>query len=149
MSLVNDRLTLTLCEGVYADFDAEQPPTTVIVTYGRLTASVISAAARSEQPVGTVLLGKLRPWDDTAATLAALCRRGVQKIVFCEEGIRSGGIAMNLAEELRERLDTDMPTIRILAIDDRDGYIPEPAAGYTALEAVGLGEDDIFRAIQE
>ncbi len=149
VSFVNDRLTRTLCEGVYADFDAEQPPATVVVTYGRLTASVISAAARSEQPVGIVLLGKLRPWGDTAATLATLCRRGVQKIVFCEEGIRSGGIAMNLADELRERLGTAMPTVRILAIDDRDGYIPEPAAGYTAQQAVGLGEDDILRAIQQ
>ena len=147
VSFVDDRLTLTLCEGVYADFDTEQPPETVVVTYGRLTASVISAAARSGQNVGIVLLGKLRPWGDTAVTLAALCRRGVQKIVFCEEGIRSGGIAMNLATELRERLGEAVPTVRILAIDDRDGYIPEPATGYTALEAVGLGEDDILRAI--
>ena len=149
VSFVNDHLTRTLCEGVYADFDTEQPPVTLVVTYGRLTASVISAAARSEQPVGIVLLGKLRPWGDTAATLATLCRRGVQKIVFCEEGIRSGGIAMNLVTELRERLGEAVPTVRILAIDDRDGYIPEPAAGYTAQEAVALGEDDILRAMQE
>ncbi len=146
---VTERITDAPCEGVYADFDTEQPPKTVVVTYGRLAASVLAAVEQIDAPVGVVLLGKLRPWGDTAKALADLCRRGTEKIVLCEEGIRSGGIAMNLAAELQTLLPDAMPTVRMLAIDEREGYIPEPAKGYTPLEAVGLGVDDIVRAIKQ
>ena len=146
---VNECVKDVLCEGVYADFDANCPPEALVVTYGRLTANALEAAERADTSVGIVLLGKLRPWGDTARALAALCRRGVKRIVLCEEGIRSGGIAMNLAAELQELLGADMPTLRILAIDDRGGYIPEPAKGYSVLDAVGLAADDIVRAIQQ
>jgi 1-deoxy-D-xylulose-5-phosphate synthase len=149
VSFVEERVTDALCEGVYVDFDTRQPPETIVVTYGRLTANVLQAVERMETPIGIVLLGKLRPWGDTAKALADLCKRGAKKIVFCEEGIRSGGIAMNLVTELQALLPGAMPTVRMLAIDDREGYIPEPAKGYTPLEAVGLGLDDIVRAIKQ
>ena len=148
-SYVKGRVQTLLCEGVYADFDVEQPPEVVVVTYGRLTSRVLEAVEQIDSPVGVVLLGKLRPWGDTASALASLCKRGTQKLVLCEEGIRSGGIAMNLVTELQARLPDAMPTLRLLAIDDRGGYIAEPAKGYTPLDAVGLGVQDIVHAIKQ
>jgi deoxyxylulose-5-phosphate synthase len=50
-----------------------------------------------------VLLERLRPYDAIVALLADLSARGVQKLVFCEEGILSGGIAEKFCAALRKR----------------------------------------------
>jgi deoxyxylulose-5-phosphate synthase len=146
---VEERVTDALCEGVYVDFDTRQPPETIVVTYGRLTASVLAAKEQIDGQVGVVLLGKLRPWGDTAKALADLCKRGAKKLVFCEEGIRSGGFAMTLATDLATRIPTDqMPALRIVALDN-DRITPDPKVGESIFDATGIGEKDILRAIQE
>ncbi len=139
----------TLPGGILVDFDECEPPETVALTYGRLSAHVLAAAEQSDARVGVMLLEQLRPWGGTVDTLVSLCERGVKRLVLCEEGIRSGGIAMNLAAELTERLGASVPALRVLAIDTRGDRIAEPAVGQTALEAVGLGVSDILRAINE
>lgn len=140
----------TPMEGLYVDFDLQAPPATVAVTYGRLSAEVLKAVRQSNQDVGVVVLERLRPWNGTVQLLHELCTRGTKKIVLCEEGIRSGGIAMNVTAELCERLDsTQLPDIRILAIDDRHGVIPVPAVGQGIWDAVRLSADDIAREIKE
>lgn len=143
--------TCRLSDGVYANFDPAKPPATVVVTYGRLTENVLHAAdAMSDKRVGVVLLERLRPWNDTVGALHELCNHGTEKLVFCEEGIRSGGIGMNLMTELREKIPKEcQPDIRLLAIDDRAEGIPTPCKAQTSLRAVGLDTDDICKAIRE
>jgi hypothetical protein len=96
-----------------------------------------------------MIVERIRPWKATVDALCALCERGTSKLVLCEEGIRSGGLAMNLATELTEYLGASAPEIRVLAIDTRGDRVAEPAADQTSLEAVGLGVADILREINE
>ncbi len=136
-------------EGVFTDFDVQCPPKTVVVTYGRLTATVLMAAEACDERPGILLLERLRPYDAVVGLLAELGVRGVQKLVFCEEGILSGGEGMNLASALRARKGlTSLPTMRILAIE-ADEHIPEPEAGQSSLSAAGIGVEHIINAICE
>jgi len=136
-------------EGVFTDFDVQHPPKTIVVTYGRLTAAVLTAAESCGERPGILLLERLRPYGAVVDLLTELSARGVQKIVFCEEGILSGGEGMNLANALQARKDlASYPTIRILAIDAHE-RIPEPVTGQSAQDAAGIGVMDIIKAIQE
>ena len=137
------------CDGVYVDFDVSAPPKTVIVTYGRLTENVLAAQKLCEH-VGVMVLERLRPWSETVRLLTALCERGVTQLLVCEEGIRAGGLGMNLVTELHEQLSPDVRVdMRIMAIDERTGDIPAPIKGQTSQEAVGLGVSDIVKAIKQ
>ena len=140
----------TPIEGLYTDFDVQAPPATVAVTYGRLSAEVLKAVRLSNQNVGIVVLERLRPWNGTVQLLCELCTRGTKKIVLCEEGIRSGGLAMNVTTELCERLDgAQLPDIRVLAIDERKGNIPVPTSEESVWDATHLSAHDIAREIRE
>jgi len=135
--------------GVFVDFDMTQPPKTVIVTYGRITAEALSAAQKSGQSVGMMVLERLRPCADVADTLAAMVVSGTEKIVFCEEGIRAGGLGMSLATALTERLNGKThPIVRIVAIDN-ERVTPDAGVGQSTFDATGIGEADILRAICE
>ena len=134
---------------MFTDFDVQQPPKTVVVTYGRLTAAVLTAAGACAERPGILLLERLRPYDAVVDLMAELGVRGVQKLVFCEEGILSGGEGMNLASALRARKDlTSLPAMRILAIEAGE-RVPEPEVGECALDAAGIGVDHIINAICE
>lgn len=149
LAYMENECTHALTDGVYADFDETHPPETVVVTYGRLSASVLDAVEKSDKYVGVVIVERLRPWKTTVDALRALCERGTGKLILCEEGIRSGGLAMNLAAELTECLGVAAPPLRVLAIDTRGDRVAEPSADQTSLEAVGLGVADILREINE
>ncbi len=132
--------------GVTIDFDASHPPKTVIVTYGRITATVLDAVEQSGERAGVVLLERLQPKGEIVCLLAQMCRQGTEKMIFCEEGIRSGGVGESLVSGLCEVLTAQhMPTVRILAIDN---HFPESEQGKTILEAARLGAKEIIDAIQ-
>ena len=134
------------CLGVTVDFDVEKPPKTLVVTYGRMTASVLDAAEQSGESVGVVLLERLQPQGDIVDLLAQACKRGVEKIVFCEEGIRSGSIGTGLSAALCEALAPScVPAIRILAIEQD---FPQGERGKTIRESAGLGVANIIEAIR-
>ena len=138
-----------LSDGLFADFDVEHPPKTVVVTYGRETIQALRAIEACGESVGLVVAEKLRPATALTDALVAMAEKGVSKLVLCEEGIRSGGFAMTLATDLATRIPTDqMPTLRIVAIDN-DRITPDPTAGQSIFDATGIGEKDILRAIQE
>ena len=135
--------------GVFTDFDAEQPPETVVVTYGRLTSAVLTAAGQCEKRAGVVLLERLRPYGAIVEHLSLLTDRGVKKIIFCEEGILSGGEGMNLAHALRShRAGRTLPDLRILAVQ-ADEAIPEPGVGQSTWDAAHIGVLDIKEAIEQ
>ncbi len=135
--------------GVFVDFDMIQPPKTAIVTYGRITAEALSAVQKCGQSVGMMVLERLRPCADVADTLEAMVVSGTEKIVFCEEGIRAGGLGMSLATALTERLNGQThPIVRIVAIDN-ECVTPDARVGQSTFDATGIGEADILRAICE
>ena len=138
-----------LSDGLYADFDTEHPPKTVVVTYGRETLRALHAIAACGESVGLVVAEKLRPAKALIDALVAMAEKGTSKLVLCEEGIRSGGFAATLATDLATRIPKDqMPTLRIVVIDN-DRITPDPKAGESIFDATGIGEKDILRAIQE
>jgi deoxyxylulose-5-phosphate synthase len=134
--------------GVFADFDPHQPPETVVVTYGRLTSAVLSAARQCEKRPGIVLLERLRPYGAIVEQLSSLIECGVRKIIFCEEGILSGGEGMNLVHALRShRAGMTLPDLRILAVN-ADEAIPEPGIEQSTWDAAHIGVLDIKGAIE-
>ncbi len=139
----------SVCPGAVADFDVEHPPACVIVTYGRLLGEGLIAAKESSERVGVIAVELLRPCNALADTLACLASQGTKRIVVCEEGIRSGGFGMTLADALSTRIEGEYrPNVRIVAIDS-DRVTPDPCAEQSVFDAVGIGKDDILRALQE
>lgn len=138
-----------LSDGLFADFDVEHPPKTVVVTHGRETIQALRAIEACGESVGLVVAEKLRPATALTDALVAMAEKGVSKLVLCEEGIRSGGFAMTLATDLATRIPKNqMPILRIVAIDN-DHVTPDPKVGESIFDATGIGEKDILRAIQE
>ncbi|MBQ7338386.1 MAG: 1-deoxy-D-xylulose-5-phosphate synthase [Clostridia bacterium] len=128
-----DDLTLTahfspdkrfsLATGSYCDFDPETPPSTLILTYGRICGEAIRAKNQYKSPerVGIVYIEKLFPHEELLEYLDRILRQNhpPKKLIFLEEGILRGGLAMNLSFALQERLAAKMlPDIRTLAIRD-------------------------------
>ena len=63
-------------------------------------------------------------------------------ILFLEEGIRSGGAGMNIADKLRLKFDVD-----ILAIDDN--FVTDRKAGESIYRSAGLDAENICDKINK
>jgi transketolase C-terminal domain/subunit len=66
--------------------------------------------------VGTVLIEKLKPCLDAVSILRPYVE-AAERVIFVEEGIKNGGAAVNLREELI-LLGFNAETYKIVAIDD-------------------------------
>ena len=90
--------------------------------------------------VGTVLLEVLKPYPIVARSILPYIK-GARRIVFCEEGIKSGGAAMLLREELI-KLGFDMSSCEyiIAAIDDNFASPDTPCELY---DYVGLSPEKL------
>ena len=132
-------------EGVFIDFDVEHPPATVVLTYGRLTDTVLKAKESSKISVGVTVLERLRPDQALVRLLTDIESAGCRRIIVCEEGIRSGGVGMHLLDALQTNAPSAAPAVTLLAIDQ----VPEPLSGQSHREAAGLAVKDILKAIEE
>jgi len=139
-------------EGSYSDFDPAQPPSTLILTYGRICSQAILAKERYEHPsqVGIVCVEQLQPHTALLEQLTTLLKRpdAPEKLILLEEGIWRGGFAMNVLSELQECVPpAQMPRIHTLAIRDhfcaqtKDGSI-YAAAGLDAQHIMNLLHGD-------
>ena len=138
-----------LSNGLLSDFDVACPPKTVIVTYGRLLNEALAARGESGETAGILAAELLRPCAAIADVLIDMANRGTERIVVCEEGIRSGGFGMTLADTLNKRMGgKHRLDIRIVAIDN-NRITPDAAVGQSVFDAVGIGKNDILRALQE
>ncbi|MBR5619826.1 MAG: 1-deoxy-D-xylulose-5-phosphate synthase, partial [Clostridia bacterium] len=79
------------------DLYGPQDAPTAVVTYGRVSAYAMQAAAGL--PVRVVKLGRIKPVDPAA--VEAVLRCGA--VYFFEEGVRSGGVGEAFALQLLER----------------------------------------------
>ncbi len=112
--------------GVRADYDENNIPEYVFVTYGNLTAKVLEAEkllSDEGYSVGTVLVEKLKPYSETAAAVAKFIK-GAKKVLFAEEGILNGGYAMITKDILAADKCFSETVFGIAAIDDNFA-IPE------------------------
>lgn len=106
---------------VRIDFDPENPPERLFVTYGRLTDKVTCAsellAARGIS-TGIIAVEKIKPYDEAVEAIFTLSRNA-RRILYAEEGIRHGGAAeITLDRLVSLGLDTSRVEYIISAIDD-------------------------------
>ena len=131
------------------DFDYEDKVWCVIVTYGDIVTEALKAEklfATMGIKCGTVLLEKLKPYDEIATKLSAVIPDSCDTVIFLEEGIRNGGAANCIYDKLRVLPLFDRLKYRILAIDD-DFVIGEK--GKTLRESAGLRAEDIIDAYKQ
>ncbi len=108
---------------VIAGRSMPENPEVVIISHGRIAAEAVRAAGMLCEraiPAGAILLERLTPYDETAAALEEILRRGKQpsKIVFLEEEIRAGGMGMLLSDALGRRGSFAGSDFIIIALDN-------------------------------
>ncbi len=109
--------------GIFSDFDPQTPPDTLILSYGRITAEAIRAKEmlQAEADVGILYLERLQPHQALLSYLEAVitAKKPIQRLLFLEEGVLRGGLAMNLTFALQERIPSHkLPHMQTLAIRD-------------------------------
>lgn len=128
---------------ISADFNTENTPEHIFITYGTLVTNVAAAAdiLREEgMSVGILLVESLKPYGPVADKLLPIIS-GAKRVVFAEEGIKNGGAAEILREELVSRgIDLGKIEYRIAAIEDNFASPTEPCELYSY---VGLSADKL------
>lgn len=130
--------------GAKADFTPDYAPENVFITYGTLARRTLKAEnivrENGVRSVGTVLLEVLKPYNIVAKSIMPYLKNA-KRIVFAEEGIKSGGAAMLLREELiKLGFDTSRCEYIISAIDDNFASPDTPCELY---DYVGLSPEKI------
>ena len=101
------------------DFDIENPPSYIFVTYGNIVSRVLTAKRMLEEKgitVGIILVERVKPFDDTLNLLAKIAKSNTQ-IVYVEEGIKNGGAGMITRSKLYE-MGVTPHSFKVVAIDD-------------------------------
>lgn len=137
-----------LCR-ISLDFETSKSPEYIFITYGNLVDRVNNAAEllRGEaMNVGVILLESLKPFCATAEKLLPIIS-SAKRVVFAEEGIKSGGAGELLLEELINRgFDTANTRYTISAIDDNFASPTEPCDLY---DFVGLSAERLAEKIKD
>ena len=134
---------------VLANFGLSDSPRAVIVTYGNIVNEALKANDELKAQgieAGIILLEYLKPYDKLAIELDSLIPDCTEVVILLEEGIKNGGAAMLIRDELCriERL-AKMKT-SILAIDDSFVHLGK---GETAYSAAGISQRHIVEAVNE
>ncbi len=104
---------------VMCDFEPENIPQNVFVTYGGLTDRVLEAQeilCSEGIMVGVAAVQQICPYTKQVSFISELLKKGA-RVVYAEEGIKIGGSAMNALGMLAEA-GVDTSKMRIVAIDD-------------------------------
>ncbi len=134
---------------ISADFDINSVPENIFITYGTLVTKVADAARalrKEGYSIGILLLESLKPYGPVADKLLPTLS-SAKKIVYAEEGIKNGGAAQILREELSVRgLDFGKIDYRIAAIDDSFASPETPCDLY---DYVGLSKEKLIKLIKD
>lgn len=110
---------------------------TLVITYGREYANVLSAAsmmAQQNRPVSVLKLNRIFPVADTILKIASKYRR----VVFVEEGVKRGGLGEYMGSLLLENGFKGEYTVRAI-----DGFLP-PCTLDEGMKLCGLDADSVF-----
>lgn len=103
------------------DFSLDDIPEYIFITYGSIFGHVISAERILKTRgirTGVIVSEALKPYSDAAKAIYPLLS-SCEKVVFVEEGIKSGGASQNLLTELISLgFDASGKRVEIAAIDD-------------------------------
>jgi 1-deoxy-D-xylulose-5-phosphate synthase len=123
--------------GARFDFDHEDPPKSIYVTYGSIVDKVLKAKRLLESDgtgVGIVLLERIKPYQPAVDFLTGIISDS-SHIVYVEEGIKCGGAGMITRDMLLEAGALSGAKFEIAAIDDEFANPKEPCDLY---DYVGL-----------
>lgn len=113
---------------------------TLLVTYGRIFSNVLTAAqmlAEQGESVSVLKLNRIKPIDPECVSLAL----PFQRVIFFEEGIRTGGIGEWFGDQLVQR--DFARKYEVHAIDE----VPGVCTVESGLKAAGLDVEGIVRAV--
>lgn len=113
---------------------------TLLVTYGRIFANVLAAAgilAKAGIPVSVLKLNRIKPIDEECISIALPYRR----VIFFEEGIRTGGIGEWFGDQLVQR--DYARTYQVCALD----RVPGVCTVSSGLRNAGLDVEGILRTV--
>ena len=133
--------------GIYADFDLDKAPQTVIVTYGSIVKNVLDAKKmllNEGVQVGVVLVEKIKPYDAFCEFFGAYLK-DVKNVFYVEEGIRNGGAGMISRDKLLDMGLLCDKTFDVLAIDDNFANPEYPTDLY---DFVGLSPAKIANKVK-
>ncbi len=136
--------------GVVRNYGASDEVDVVIVTHGKIVTEALRASTLLRNDgirVGILLLEMLKPYDQTASRICELLPKDVRGILFLEEEIRSGGMGMNLADQLRKISTVSEISMRILAVDD--SFVEQRKPGQHIYESAGISAEHIQKKIME
>ncbi|MBE6597280.1 MAG: 1-deoxy-D-xylulose-5-phosphate synthase [Ruminococcaceae bacterium] len=131
------------------NYTSDDAPECVIVTHGRIVTEALAAADLLREKgisVGVILLEVLKPYGDTADTVAAMLPKGGARVIFLEEEIRNGGMGMILSDNLSKYPEMKNKSVSVLAVDDDFVHRKEGESIYSAAH---VSAEDIIRAYFE
>ena len=132
------------CYGVRADFDNDERPQNIVITYGNIVKEALNAkeqAILQGRSVGILLLEVLKPYNELAKQIAPYLSR-TTRVIFLEEGMAHGGAACLTAEALREEMGERFPSdYRVLAIKD---HFASPTEKTDLYRYCGISAEDVL-----
>lgn len=134
--------------GAVCNYKEKSAPPYVIVTHGRIVKEALEAVRQLKEDglsVGIILLEKIKPYGECAKHVATLLPKSVRGVIFLEEEIRSGGMGMNLVDQLT-RFYT-LGRHAIFAVED--SFVEHRSAGQSIYDAAGISAAHICRQIRQ
>lgn len=122
----------------------------VIITDGRIVSEALSAKkalGADGEGVGIILLEKIKPYGECADNIKSLLPPTVKNIIFLEEEIRSGGMGMNLSDEMKRRNMLDGVSYEIVAVDD--SFVEKREVGHSVYSAAGVDRERIIATLKK
>lgn len=120
-------------------------PENIVITYGRVASEAFKAAdilKSNDINLGIVVMETLKPLERQAKLIAEILSQNKNgKVVFLEEGIYEGGVAMLLHEMLLDMGVLEAKKCKILALR---GEIPEQAPLEHLYEKCGISHRNII-----
>ena len=129
------------------NFTEQDPIDVIIITHGRIVAEACVSAKKLKADgysVGIVLLEMLKPYEEIASAINCILPKDVGGLLFLEEEIKSGGMGMNLSEQMRTLGYLKDRSFEILATDDN--FVENRLAGQHIYDAAGVSASHIEHA---
>lgn len=132
------------------DYKPTDTPSIIIITDGKIVTEALYAKKALETGginVGIILLEKIKPYGECARTVMSLLPSTVKNVIFLEEEIRSGGMGMNLSDEMKRRHMLDDICYEIVAVDDN--FVERREAGQSVYSAARVDSEHIVLTVKK
>ena len=127
-------------------FDFGEENSDAVITYGRITEEALIAAAQRAKSGKSTRVIRMTDINESAFNDVLPFIKGIDNIVFVEEGIKSGGLGEKFGYFLMENGENRNIRYSVKAIDD---VFPKHGKYHELLEDLGLDADSIIKEIEK